>query len=60
MTTTIRRFIWTLRCARALRRHGGMPLRQAWDVAVSCHEQYAAEGFSPTDAAWEEMSYWSE
>ncbi|MBR8141179.1 hypothetical protein KDW46_02240 [Burkholderia vietnamiensis] len=60
MTTTIRRFIWTLRCARVFRRKAALPRDTAWAFAESCHEQYAAEGFSPTDAAWEEMSYWSE
>ncbi|MDP9548312.1 hypothetical protein DFS13_120119 [Burkholderia sp. 28_3] len=56
----MRRLVWTWRCACALRRLGGLSRREAWQVAESCHEQYAPEGFSPTDAAWEEMSYWSE
>lgn len=56
----MRRLIWTWRCARVLRRHGGLSRRLARECAASCYEQFAPEGFNPTDAAWEEMSYWSE
>jgi hypothetical protein len=60
MTTYIHRIVWMWRCARVFRAKAALPRETAWAFGAACYEQYAHEGFSPTDAAWEEMSYWND
>lgn len=60
MNDQLRRFVWTWQCARVFRKKASLPRSVAWDFATSCYDQYAPEGYSPADAAWEEMSYWND
>lgn len=60
----MRRLIWKLRFAFYMWRYckRNVPLHHCWTEATAMAEDFSAinEGWSPTDAAHEAMSYWSD
>ncbi|MEN5158935.1 hypothetical protein [Achromobacter spanius] len=50
--------IWRVRAALAYRRITGLTLTQAWGFAGALADDYRPDGYSPTEAVREDITYW--
>ncbi|MGA5726571.1 hypothetical protein ACPCHQ_21805 [Ralstonia thomasii] len=54
------RLLWKLRAALAYRQLAAMPWGTAYELATALEPEYRPDGYDPTDAVREDMTYWSE
>jgi hypothetical protein len=55
---TMLKLIWRVRAALAYRRITGLSLPQAWGCAGALADDYRPDGFTPTKAVREDITYW--
>jgi hypothetical protein len=60
MKAQLARFWWTLRAALLYVRRVDISFPIAWEFADSLYDTYnvAEDGDSPSDAVWNDLSYW--
>jgi hypothetical protein len=55
---TMLKQLWRIRATLAYRRITGLPLKQAWGFAGALADDYRPDGFTPTEAVREDITYW--